>query len=256
MKPCLPLLALILAACAAPPGATPDTPGLVVHSAGVGEAEAHELANELPSARAEVEAFFGAAFLGPTDVSLCPDRAAFDATFPPEWGMGATECWMVAWGVGGRLALLVPGAWAAQACEHDAADAGHVHRILAHELTHVFHGEHNSHPDFSGVEGLDWFCEGLATLASGQLAREHAGVAARAVEAGTAPAQLADGWTGRDRYGVSGSLVAFVDARWGRDTLRRLLSATTCAELLAALGTSETDFLRDWAAWVRAGSPR
>jgi hypothetical protein len=248
------LLLGLLAACAAPPSPSPEDAFFTVHAERV--AQAHELDQDLAAGRATVEAFFGEPFRGPVEVLVCADRATFDATFPPEWGVGQTECWMVASGIGGRLALIAPSAWATQACEHDASDADHVRGLLAHELTHCFHGERNPHPDFDGVNGIDWFVEGLATLVSGQLGREHAGVAARAVAAGTAPTQLRDAWTGKDRYGVSGSLVDYVDVRWGRPMLRQLLSATSEAELLAALGTSESELLSGWTEWVKAGAPR
>jgi hypothetical protein len=250
----LALLVLLSAGCSGPPAA-PAASSFVLHADGC-EADGARVVAGLQAGRTQVEGFFGEPFRGPIDVTLCADRAAFDATFPPAWGVGATQCWMVACGVGGRLALLAPHAWAAQACGHDVADTAHLNGILAHELTHCFHGERNPHSDFDGVEGIDWFCEGLATLVSGQLAHEHAGVAARAVAAGTVPARLRDAWTGPDRYGVSGSLVDYVDVRWGRATLTRLLAVASEAELLAELHTTDADLLRDWSAWVRVGSGR
>lgn len=249
------ILALALG-CSAPRDAAPAKPFFSVRAEGVSAAETQDLGRELEDARAKVEAFFGQPFRRPVEALVCANRAAFDATFPPEWGVGQTECWMVASGIGGRLALLAPSAWKQQACGHDAADRQHVADLLAHELTHCFHGERNPHPDFDGVNGIDWYAEGLATLASGQLAREHAGVAVRAVAAGTAPADLDQAWTGRDRYGVSGSLVEYVEVRWGRPMLLQLMAATSEPELFSALGTSEADFLRDWSAWVQAGAPR
>lgn len=41
-------------------------------------------------------------------------------------------------------------------------------QLITHELVHVYHGQLNASPDFSNVEGIDWFVEGLATYASGQ----------------------------------------------------------------------------------------
>ncbi|WP_181394611.1 hypothetical protein, partial [Staphylococcus pseudintermedius] len=79
-------------------------------------------------------------------------------------------CWMVASGVADGVRMLSPRAWKTEACEHDAGDARHVEQLLAHELVHVFHGQHNPSPAFLAVTGIVWFVEGLATLASGQLA--------------------------------------------------------------------------------------
>ena len=45
-----------------------------------------------------------------------------------------------------------------------------------------------------------------------------------------APTQLAAASSGRYRYGVSGSMVEFVDQRSGRETIRKLLAAVTNAE--------------------------
>jgi hypothetical protein len=157
---------------------------------------------------------------------------------------------MVAWGVADTLAVLSPRAWAAEACEHDAADAGHVGRLLAHELVHVVHGQNNGHPDFTGLDGIGWFAEGLAVLASGQLAQEHAGKAKEALDAGRGPQDLASAWSGRWKYGVCGSLVEFWRERAGDGALVRALGATTNAELLGAAGMEEGEFLEAWVAWV------
>ena len=57
---------------------------------------------------------------------------------------------------------------------------------------------------------------------------------------------LAAAWTGKYRYGVSGSLVRFVDRRVGRPGLFAMLGATSDAELLARLGLSEAELLVAW----------
>jgi hypothetical protein len=97
---------------------------------------------------------------------------------------------------------------------------------------------------------LGWFVEGLAVLVSGQLDGPHAGDARAAIDAHWAPERLADAWSGRYRYGVSGSLVRYLDRRYGRATLKRLLSATDQAALLGRLHVSETELLEAWAASV------
>ena len=76
---------------------------------------------------------------------------------------------MVASGVASKLDMLSPLQWAKESCEHDYADKLKTQQIIAHELVHVFHGQLNVSPDFSDVTNLDWFVEGLATYASGQL---------------------------------------------------------------------------------------
>ena len=194
-------------------------------------------------ATTRIEAFFGSAFGESYAVRVLPTRAAFDASFPPEWGVGKTQCWMVAFGVADRLHVLDPAVWKTEACEHDGDDVEHVRGIVAHELVHVFHGQNNPTRDFTGMDAMGWFPEGLAVLVSGQLAGHHAGAAREAIAAGVAPKCLEDAWSGEYRYGVSGSLVAYVDATFGRTTLVALLAATTEEELLERLGVGEEELL-------------
>jgi hypothetical protein len=199
-----------------------------------------------------VEAFFGAPFPQPFTVVVHPDRASFDASFPPEWGIERTECWMVATGIASGVQLLSPRTWADEACEHDPRDDRHVGELLAHELTHVYHAQHNPSPDFVDVTGLDWFVEGLATLVAGQLTAERLAAAHAALAAGQGPRGLDDAWSGPHRYGFSGSLVAVLDDELGRGRLSELLSATSRDELLTLAETCEAELLDRW----RAGATR
>jgi hypothetical protein len=157
---------------------------------------------------------------------------------------------MVATGVGDGMQVLSPRVWESAACEHDPADARHVAELLAHELVHVYHGQRNPSPDFVDVAGIDWFVEGLATFASGQLAHEHAGAARAALASGQGPRALAQAWSGRYRYGVAGSLVSFVDGELGRARLVELLGTTSAEELLGAIGMDEQELLEGWRASV------
>lgn len=211
---------------------------------------ARELEPVLRAAASDVERFFGAPFPKSYKVVIHPDRAAFDASFPPEWGIGKTECWMVATGVADGLQLLTPRVWKDEACEHDPDDPRHVRDLVAHELVHVYHGQHNPSPDFSNVTGIDWFVEGLATHVSGQLASGDLAPAREALATGQGPLKLATAWSGKYRYGVSGSLVAFLEREFGRERLVKLLGATSAAELLALVGMSEEELLERWRAWV------
>lgn len=203
-----------------------------------------------------VERFFGAPFAHDFTITIHPDRAAFDASFPPEWGVAKSECWMVASGVADGVQVLSPRVWASEACGHDPGDAGHVARLLTHELVHVYHGQRNPSPDFVDVTGIDWFVEGLATLASGQLAAEHASAAREALANGQGPRDLASAWSGRARYGVAGSLVACVEHELGHARLRDLLGASSGDELLDRIGMSEEELLTRWRAFVPSGAPQ
>ncbi len=210
-----------------------------------------QLTAQLAAARAQVEVFFDAPFEEDIQVTVHPDRKHFTASFPAEWGLTTTECWMVAYGVADQLSALAPRVWAEQACEHDGDDPQHVSQILTHELVHVFHGQHNPTRDFSGAEQVGWFAEGLAVLASGQLSGDHGDADQQALAAERGPTSLETAWSGPWRYGVCGSLVRTLDHMVGRERLLALLSATTNAELMAAADTTEDLFLARWAETVK-----
>lgn len=196
-----------------------------------------------------VEAFFGQPFAEPVHFVLATDRAAFDAAFPASWEMGATQCWMVGVGVADFLVLLSPDVWATQACDHSGSSE-EVRGILTHELVHTFHGQRNPSRDFIGAEDAAWFVEGLAVLASGQLTEARLTAVREAVARGEGPMTLDAVWAGRAKYGQAGALVRFVDETYGRARLNDLLAARNSAELLARLGVTETDLIRDWRAWL------
>lgn len=215
---------------------------------------AAELTSMLDAGVVTVEAFFGHPFRTPFDVVVLPDRAAFDRSFPPEWGVPETECWMVATGVADSLRILSPRAWSAEACEHDGEDDAHVRGIVVHELTHVYHGQYHPTGDFAGTEEIGWFVEGLAVVVSGQLDEKRAD-AKDAVEQGQAPARLAEAWSGRYRYAVSGSMVAFIETLAGREALFHALGFTRESELLELLGLQEQEFLDAWSEYALATLP-
>lgn len=258
LPPSLTLVTLLLSACAAPPAVdsasappvAPSVPALPCSLVLPADDPAlrAELEPLLASAVARVEAWFGAPFAQPFTVTVFPHRADFDAAFPPEWGLERTECWMVASGVADRLMLLSPRAWASEACEHDATDSAELERLLAHELAHVYHGQHNPSPDFVDTNGIDWFVEGLAVVVSGQLDSGQLASAREALARGQAPTSLARAWSGKYRYGVAGSLVAFVEHELGRARVIELLGASTGDELLELVGLDEQELLARWRA--------
>ena len=255
-------LVLLLSACSASSvqietSTASETECFRIVSQPVDEETATRLSPVLREAVDSVERYFGGRFARPFAITIFPDRASFEASFPREWGLSTTECWMVATGTADGVRLLSPRVWKQEACEHDPADELHVARVLAHEIVHVYHGQHNPSPDFVDTTGIDWFVEGLATLASGQLEDERQLSARDALERDLGPKTLADAWTGRYRYGVSGSLVAFVEHELGHARIPELLGATSGDELLASIGMSEEELLESWRAWVSsAGNAR
>lgn len=244
-------LALVLAS---PPAAQAAEPPRITAS----DADASLVAglrDDLAAAQRDIETFFGQPFARAYEVQVFPGRKALDEAFARRWQVPQTECWIVAAGVGDGMLLLSPRVWKSEACEHDGSDGAHVREIVTHELVHVYHGQRNPSPEFEGQDDIGWFAEGLATLVSGQLARAHRGAALEAIASGQAPRSLARAWSGRYRYGVSGSLVEYVDRRWGRATVFRLLGATTQAQVLELLATSEPALLAGWAEDVSARRP-
>ena len=255
---------LIVATCGAPAVAQqvpPDlAPRLVVESLWTGgntlrftDADRETSAALRPlldAGRRAVSAYFGAPFPDPVAVTLAPDRAAFTAVLKAEWGVPETQCWMVGTGVADFLVILSPRVWGAEACEHDPADTQHVQDIVTHELTHVYHGQRNPTRDFDGADEVGWFVEGLAVLVAGQLGRGRLSDPREAVRASAVPARLSDAWSGRYRYGVSGSLVSYIEVTWERAAVRDLLAVTTQAQLLTRLGVTEQQLLDRWNAWV------
>lgn len=243
---------LLPAACVSPPAPAHSGPGESLFGITVspGDPGGPAASADVAVARQTIETFFGAPFEEPVRVTIAADRAAFDATMPPDWGMTPTQCWMVGVGVADWFAVLSPAAWASEACEHDPDDAMELQDIITHELVHTYHGQHNPTRDFTGMDDLGWFVEGLATYASGQLARRHAGDAQAAIAEGAIPAELESAWSGKYRYGVSGSMVAYIDAVYGRAVLAGLLDATSEDDLLGRLGLSEEEFLSAWQAWA------
>lgn len=204
----------------------------------------------IDNGRTQVERFFGQPFPAPVRITVSPTRSEFDASLPAKWEITPTQCWMVGVGGGGLLALLSPTAWPAEACEHDGKDTAHIQEIVTHELAHVYHGQRNPTGDFIGMDDAGWFVEGLAVLVSGQLDTGNRPTAAEAIKAGAAPAKLSDAWSGKFRYGVSGSMVAFIDASHGRAKLIELLGATTNDEMMRSVGLTEAEFLTRWSVWA------
>jgi hypothetical protein len=102
------------------------------------------------------------------------------------------------------------------------------------------------------MDDSGWFVEGLAVYVSGQLKRSHRTAARDALKAGKAPTRLADAWSGRYRYGVSGSMVEFVDKRYGREVVKKLLAVVSNKEAPKRLNTTEGEFFEAWTRHVSA----
>jgi len=198
------------------------------------------------------EDFFGMKFKGEFEVYVHPNRKSLDAQWQKDWQMPAfkSECWMVASGVGTKLDLLSPRTWKEQACDHHPTDTVATQQVIIHEVVHVFHGQYNSSPDFSTAEGIDWLVEGLATYASGQLTAKKLGEIKNGLKEGALPTTLDKFWTGKWRYGLSGSMVMYIDKTFGREKLKSLLPFASKGEVLKTLQLSEEKLLADWKKFI------
>ncbi|MCA9676532.1 MAG: hypothetical protein KC464_15980 [Myxococcales bacterium] len=214
------------------------------------------LRGDVEAGIARIEEFFGAPFARPFTVAVAADRAALDAHWGARWHRPdlRTECWMVGMGMGDELSLLSPARWGDQACEHDPVDAAARASLIAHELVHTYHAQRNpaldTDDDGEGFAALAWLVEGVATYVSSQLDDGHLASARQVLDAGAGPTSLAEAHAGRYRYGVSGSLVAYVDATWSRAAVVDLLAVRSPDEVLARLGVDEATLLEGWRAWV------
>ena len=211
----------------------------------VGDPYAEQIRADATASIQQIQSFFSAPFPDPIHFQVIAERADFDKAVA-KYGLAPTQCWMVSTGTADQMVLLSPQAWPKQACEHDPKDREATRLLVAHELIHVYHGQYNPTRDFTGIDDLDWFIEGLAAYGSGQLTRSRLDQLQSAVAAGQIPESLQKIWTGPNRYGFAGSLVQYVDQTWGRTATVRLLKVCTTAEALATLGTSEKSLLDGW----------
>jgi len=195
-----------------------------------------------------VKKFFGNSFNKTFDVIVHPNRHSLDSTWQKDWKMPdfRSECWMVASGVSTKLDIISPKKWDKEACEHIYTNFIKTQQLITHELVHVYHGQINISPDFSNVEGIDWFVEGLATYASGQCDSERISEIKKAIISNNIPKSLDSFWTGNLKYGLSGSVVMYIDHKYGRAQLKKLLPFNKKSEILSSLNTSEDALLKGW----------
>ena len=111
---------------------------------------------------------------------------------------------------------------------------------------HVYHGQYNPDHGFSYIENLDWLVEGIATYISGQLDQKRLQRIKQAIQENKTPSSLNNFWKGQDKYGLSGSMAAFVDKLWGRNKFFGLLKLTKKQEVLQAINLTEVELISNW----------
>jgi hypothetical protein len=235
---------------------TVQIPNIRVEFTDVDRPVVPQLRRDIEHSCREIEKFFDRNFPRHFGVRVFPDRMSLTEYWRAAWRAPdfQPECWMVASGSGSVLSILSPQVWASQACEHNPRDSVASYQIVLHELVHVFHGQCNPHTDLDSLDEIGWFVEGLATYASGQLELAHAKRVEEAVAKGALPHALKDVWTGQYRYGLSGSLVRFIDTAYGRRTVVAMLAGTSQKDLLRLLETTEDELLSRWEKSIQAGA--
>jgi hypothetical protein len=184
--------------------------------------------------------------------TFTPSRQSLDSAWQTDWKMPEfkSECWMVASGVGQKIDIISPKKWDKEACEHEYSESIKTQQLITHELVHVFHGQLNVSSDFSNVEGIDWFVEGLATYASGQCDSTRIAEIKNAIDNNKIPTSLDNFWTGNLKYGLSGSMVMFIDSKYGRTRLKELLPFNKKTEILQSLKITEEELLQAWTDYI------
>lgn len=204
-----------------------------------------------------VEAFFHDTYSKRFDVFIQPDRASFDQAYQNIYKQPGfrSECWLVAIGDGHRISIIAPRTWDKEPCTSrytDYADRAKTQKLITHELVHVFHGQRNADPDLTGKNGSDWFIEGLAFYASGQLGAQEITAVKQTIHKNKVPATLDALSNYPDvnlRYELWGSLTQYIDQHYGRAKLQSLLVYNQRQQLLATLKTNEQQLISDWKKW-------
>ncbi len=196
-----------------------------------------------------IEEYFGEKFLTKFDVYIHPNRNSLDLEWSANWDMPGfkSQCWMVGSGVADQFDLLSPNVWKTEACEHDPADKEEIQRLVTHEMMHVYHGQINLDHFFSNMQELGWFIEGVAVLVSGQLDEERMIDVKSLVREDRFPRDLTKFREGDSRYGLSGSIVKYIQSNFGTEKLFELLKSQTNEELLTNIKMTEESLIENWA---------
>ncbi|MCD4691792.1 MAG: hypothetical protein K8R79_02665 [Calditrichales bacterium] len=219
-----------------------------IHYDSIDNKQAEQIEHWLNQGQKDIEGFFNKGFEKKFDVYIFSERDSLDKQWQKDWNMPdfKSQCWMVASGIAYRLDILSPRIWKTQACEHDNNDTIAIKKLIIHELVHVFHGQHNPSPTFENIENIDWFVEGLAVYVSGQLDDGRLKRAKSHILDNGAPNKLADIWKGKHKYGFAGSIVKFIDDKYGREVLVKLITFTKATEILNTLSISEKELIKEW----------
>jgi len=196
----------------------------------------------------EVTDFFKTPFKDPFSIYVHPTRESLDSTWQKDWAVAnfKSKCWMVASGVSEKMDIISPKAWDSLSCEHKYTDTLKTYRLIKHELVHVFHGQRNKSPNFDVVMDIDWLVEGLATYASGQCDKERINEVKKMILKQQYPKNLKEFWRGNVKYGLSGTMMMYIDGKYGRTKLLSLLAYNDLTSVLHELQISEEELIKEW----------
>lgn len=196
----------------------------------------------------KVEKFFNGHYKNKFEVFIYPNRKSLDSAWRNDWNIPGfkSECWMVASGISKKIDILSPKRWDTESCEHKYGQKEQTQELITHELVHVFHGQLNVSPDFDDVKNIDWFIEGLATYASGQCDSNRIMEVIKGINSKTIPQTIDQFWTGKLKYGLSGTMVMYIDKKYGRIKLKELLNYNEKLKILQAIGITEINLLSGW----------
>jgi hypothetical protein len=208
--------------------------------------------NYLDNGVTTVEKFFSKKYSKVFNVYVFPNRNSIDKQWSKAWNMAGfqSKCWIVASGVGERLDLLTPSVWKTEACDHDPSNRPEAQNLITHELVHVFQGQLNPHLDFSGMDDIEWFVEGLAVFVSGQLTKDRIDRAVKAIKKGKYPQKLQNASNGDNKCGITGLMVSYIAYKYGKEKLYALLPIDYQNGIMNSLNTNENDFINNWRAWT------
>lgn len=219
-----------------------------LHYDPIDKQQSEQIEQWLNQGQNDIEGFFNQGFEKIFDVYIFSERDSLDKQWQKDWNLPdfKSQCWMVASGIAHRLDILSPRIWETQACEHDNNDTIATKKLIIHELVHVFHGQNNPSPTFENIENIDWFVEGIAVYASGQLDDGRYKRAKSYILDEGGPIKLVDIWKGKHKYGLAGSIVKFIDDKYGRELLIKLIELTKATEILNTLNISEEELIKEW----------
>ena len=86
----------------------------------------------------------------------------------------------------------------------------------------------------------------MATFVSGQLDEKRLQRIQQLVKENKAPITLDNFWKGQEKYGLSGSMIAYIDKMYGRQKLFELLKFTNKQDALKFLDLSEEQLIKNW----------